>query len=124
MSVKFNTADLIGLKLALRDLSPKRLLSGELDDFAEDVIDYAGWYPPPLATSNRTGNLGKSWEYDIHGMEVTITNYASYAGYVHGDEQIDVHAQTGWRLLADAANDKVDDLIHRLLQKAGNIWRN
>ena len=108
---------------ALAALEPGRLMQDEGRDFAQDVIMVTGMYPPPLPTSRRTGQLGRSWYHQVMGLDVDIKNLAPYAGYVHGDEQTFRHRLTGWKRLRDEIENALDRLIERLERRAEELWR-
>ena len=72
-------------------------------------------------------NLGKKWHVRRLGSGGTeIGNVASYAKYVHGDEQAKAMAAIGWRKLKDVASEKTDKIrvvyqkwINRLIRRLG-----
>jgi len=55
--------------------------------------------------------LGKQWNVAVNGYKTTIGNRASYAGWVHGDEQAkgmskNAKIPKGWRKLTEVAKEK------------------
>lgn len=79
-------------------------------------------------SSGSSENLGKQWTTKTNPGDnsFTIGNRASYAPYVHGDEQAKVMDAIGWRKLAEVAEEKIDAIqkiiqgwIDRLIVKAG-----
>ena len=127
IEVTIPPADLIEFDLALKNLSPEKLLQGEWLPFATDVMLTAGNYPPdfPGNTYVRTGNLWESWGRDVESpLSASVYNSALYAGYVQGTtEQLAVHAGHGWKKLIDVGTKKVEVFIKHLLDKAERIWR-
>ena len=78
-------------------------------------------------TKHVSENLGKKWHVRRLGSGGTeIGNVASYAKYVHGDEQAKAMAAIGWRKLKDVASEKTDKIrvvyqkwINRLIRRLG-----
>lgn len=56
---------------------------------------------------NNSENLGKQWTTKREGWTARIGNRASYAKWVHGDEQAAAMAKIGWRKLFDVAKEKI-----------------
>lgn len=56
------------------------------------------------ATSER---LGTQWYVRSIGLGAAIGNRASYAQWVHGEEQATKMGEKGWRKLVDVAQDKI-----------------
>lgn len=93
--------------------------------------------PPPFyvrgqGTQTMSGNRGNSerlgtrWTTDAQPLQVRIGNIASYAPYVHGEEQASFMAPKGWRKIGEVAQEKVADItrvvqgwIDRLIVRAG-----
>jgi hypothetical protein len=78
------------------------------------MIGYGGGLVP----GKYSENLGAQWVYEItpteHGADGTITNRASYSGYVHGDlqdehPQVPWHAEIGWPIMADVVRAQVGE---------------
>lgn len=125
IEVKVEPRDLIKLNLAMKQLDAAVLLQGEWDPFMTRVIELVGKYPPdfPDNTYVRTGHLGRSWTQEVlNPLQARIGNDAIYAGYVHGHEQIALHAGHGWKHLFDEANRLATVLVEQLWQKAMRIW--
>jgi len=57
-------------------------------------------------------NLGKQWYEQRSGMDMRIGNRASYARYVHGEEQAKAMTMKGkkWKQLFKTAKEKVGDI--------------
>ena len=61
------------------------------------------------SNSGKSENLGKRWsvkKYQRYG--VVIANNASYAQYVHGENQARVMEAIGWRKLSDVVVEKLE----------------
>jgi len=63
--------------------------------------------------------LGKQWVVQRKGFNTVIGNTASYARYVHGEEQAKAMAGIGWKKLFDTAKEKLKDI-----QKVYQAWVN
>lgn len=81
-------------------------------------------------SGNRYGSeqLGKRWNVKtlVVRIGVRIANLASYAPYVHGDEQARFHGARGWRKLHETALEQIgmftitfNKWISRLLKDKG-----
>jgi len=123
IKAEIRASDLAELKRDLKALQLKNLLRGELDPLGASIIQKAGAYPPPTANSRRTGRLGRSWQSKVWDMKLEVENYASYAGYVHGEEQTATHRATGWKRLFEVASTQTDKLMKKLSDKIDRIWR-
>jgi len=108
---------------ALQKLYPRRILPPLLNDFGGRVIREMEVYPPPAENSERTGQLGRSWYHKVFGLDVTIGNLATYAGYVHGEEQRPYHGARGWKKLLGVVEDEADKLVKAIERKIDAIWR-
>jgi hypothetical protein len=115
--------DIEGLYRALDGLDPVKLAGPLLRNFATGIIDVTSVYPPPVAASQRTGELGRSWSQSIHGLDVEIRNEAVYAGWVQGEEQVPYHKAHGWLNLFDVAIVHLDKFILELAERAESVWR-
>lgn len=89
------------------------------------------YYVRGRGTQTASGNkynserLGTQWYVEPEGLGTRIGNRASYAKWVHGEEQAHFMAPKGWRKLLEVAEEKrdkitkvyqawVDKLIHDL----------
>ena len=66
--------------------------------------------------------LGKQWNVAVNGYKTTIGNSASYAKWVHGDEQAKGMSKNatipkGWRKLTEVAKEKT-----KVITKIYNAW--
>ncbi len=59
------------------------------------------------ATSER---LGTQWTTATKGFSTEIGNRASYAKWVHGEEQASFMGPKGWRKLTDVVKEKMSDI--------------
>lgn len=55
-------------------------------------------------------NLGKQWYAQRTGADMRIGNRASYARWVHGEEQAKAMGRIGWKKLFETAKEKLDDI--------------
>ena len=64
------------------------------------------------ASGNRgeSERLGTKWNVTRRGYETRISNPASYARYVHGEEQAGAMAEIGWLKLWDTAKKKLKEI--------------
>ena len=118
--------DLRRFKVDLKGLKPEKVLPPILGPFGRAVVEKAGWYPPdfPDNTYVRTGHLGRSWYYKLIGsLEVEVGNTAVYAGWVHGPEQISIHAGHKWRRLFETGDKMINGLIEKIADRVGQLWR-
>jgi hypothetical protein len=113
----------------------------------DDVIREAGRYPPETeANSPRPGGwyergygprwqggrggsrtseqLGKQWRREAGDREVTISNMASYAAFVHGEWQVGFHAARGWKKLSDTAQAMIPKMVQRIEEQIHRILGN
>lgn len=84
-----------------------------------------GWHSPTTQyyTSER---LGTQWTVEPSTYQVTISNKASYAPYVHGEEQSRLMELYGWRKLVDVAREQLSEaariyqaFVDRLIKRLG-----
>jgi hypothetical protein len=75
---------------------------------------------------NNSERLGTQWTVKSNDLKTTIGNRASYARWVHGEEQAHFMAPKGWRKLTDVATEKIPVItqiyqawINRLIKKLG-----
>lgn len=118
--------DLREFHLAMRGLHPNRLFKGEWLPFVKAVAREAGHYPPdfPGNTYTRTGNLERNWRYAVLSpTSAEVGNAAHYAGYVHGHEQISLHAAHGWRRLFEIGDRRLAAFIKKIEAKVSRLWR-
>jgi hypothetical protein len=93
------------------------------------------YYLRGRGTQNKSGNVGNSerlgtqwYTRPIGAMGTEIGNRASYAQYVHGEEQAQAMGAIGWRQLVEVAKEKgaaiqavFDKWIKYTLRKVGLV---
>ena len=57
--------------------------------------------------------LGTQWTIQRRGYSTHIGNRASYAKWVHGDEQASWMANIGWRKLKEVAKEKIKPITRK-----------
>ena len=57
--------------------------------------------------TGKSENLGKQWYVKQIGLDTEIGNRASYARWVHGDEQASFMKPKGWRILTEVVQEKI-----------------
>jgi len=62
-------------------------------------------------------NLGKQWYTKSENFKTEIGNRASYAHWVHGEDQASFMAPKGWRKLLDVVTEKMPQIT-----KVYNAW--
>jgi hypothetical protein len=55
-------------------------------------------------------NLGTQWVVKAQDFKTTISNRASYAKWVHGEEQASFMAPKGWRKLFETAKERAGSM--------------
>ena len=126
IDAKINPKDVLKLKIAMRNLDPKMLFEGEWDPLLNKTVDVVGTYPPDFIgnTYKRTGNLGRNWRGRVNNpLSAQVENLAVYAGYVHGHEQIALHAGHGWKNLYSEGEKLAAEFIKKIAEKVDRIWR-
>ncbi len=74
------------------------------------------YYIRGVGTQTQSGNylnserLGTKWNVTQRGAEITVSNPASYAPRVHGEEQIGTMDIIGWKKLYDTAKKKIKQI--------------
>ena len=68
--------------------------------------------------------LGKKWSIDPGAEQVTISNAASYAAYVHGEWQAGFHAARGWRQLKTVAEEMMPKIVEGIQRQLARILGN
>ena len=79
------------------------------------------YYERGMGTQYASGNSGTSetlseqWNVAVNGYKTVVGNRASYAGWIHGDEQArgmgpNARIPKGWRKLTDVAKEKVQEI--------------
>ena len=121
ISVEIDPDDLRELMKDLKALRPDNLVKPNLDPMGKKIIQIAGKYPPPSGYP-RTGHLGRSWIHQVFGLDLKIGNLASYAGWVHGQEQITVHRNRGWKRVFEVMEEQVSKLLDKIQKEIDKLW--
>ena len=86
----------------------------------------AGTVYPSGIVSMTSETLSEHWKVSANTYKTTISNRASYARWVHGDEQASFHKPRGWRKLTEVAKEKTKAItkiynasVDRVLRKIG-----
>jgi hypothetical protein len=58
----------------------------------------------------------------LNSTSAEVSNAATYAGYVHGEEQIALHGKHGWKRLFDVGEERLVDFIKKMVDKVERIW--
>lgn len=71
-----------------------------------------GTWTSAARNTGKSENLGKKWYIrSANSYSTEIGNTASYAKYVHGDQQNRYLTVIGWRRLTDVVNDKMGSIV-------------
>lgn len=147
IEMEINDKQLQDLLRSLDDLGMERLLQPILKLIGESVIAEVRSYPPdtiansPLnprghwyergyGTKFASGRgyqtserLGDKWWYKLIYGGVKIGNAATYAGWVHGEEQAAFHKERGWKQLLKTAVDELPEIIRKIGRQIDRIWK-
>jgi len=66
---------------------------------------------------NTSEKLNLQWRTEVGDRELTLSNAASYAFYVHGDGQPGFHARRGWKKLGPTVAELMPRLVDGLRRK-------
>ena len=122
ITIEYDPRQVKSLLKALNKLDVRHLIMPELKVVGKSVIKVIEPYPPPVATSKRTGYLGKQW-FDVLGKDsLRLGNAAIFAGYVVGEEQRDYHKRHGWKNLIDVIGDEMKGFMEKVGKRADKIW--
>jgi len=125
ITAEIDPRDLREFHIAMKGLHPEVLFKDEWLPFVKGIAEIAGEYPPdfPGNTYTRTGNLGRDWRYAVLSpTSAEVGNAAVYAGYVHGHEQIPLHAGHGWRRLFEIGDKRLAAFIQKIEAKVSRLW--
>lgn len=125
ITAEIDPRDLREFLVDMKGLRPEELFKDEWLPFVKAVGEEAGEYPPdfPGNTYDRTGNLGRNWKYAVLSpTSAEVGNPAVYAGYVHGREQIELHAGHGWRRLFEIGDKRLVEFIKKIEAKVSRLW--
>ena len=138
---EWDPADLARVQRAMDKLDEEHLARPMYYQMGTTISAAAGLYPmwtdsPPYpyyirgrGTQYSAGyndlkseNLGKQWGTSVYPGYLKIKNAASYAGWVHGEEQTATHKAHGWKQLLQTAKDEMPGLIKKLEARALQLW--
>ena len=126
--VEFNPRDLVEFELALKRLDAEVLIKREWEPFLDNFVEVVSKYPPPKEGSKyvRTGNLLRQWQEPkvLDPLTAQVMNIAGYAGWVHGQEQVGFHQETGWIQAFKKGRELIDHLVEKIGDRAERIWGN
>lgn len=148
IEMEVDDAQLADLLRSLDELQMERLLWPVMQVIGESVIakvrpypsdtmansplnPQGHWYERGYGTKFASGRgyetserLGDRWWYRlIYGPGVKIGNAATYAGWVHGEEQTAFHKERGWKRLLKTATDELDEIMRKIERQIDRIWR-
>jgi hypothetical protein len=141
-TLEYDSADLARLQRALDKMDMQHLAQPMFQQIGDDIGGKAGVYPqwtdtaPPWPywkrgsgwisasgkSSGTSQRLGDQWRTIVGIDTITIKNAATYAGYVHGPEQTEVHKTHGWLKLLDVAIKELPGVIKKLEARALKLW--
>jgi len=139
----YDSEDMARLQRTLAKLDSKHLFGDMANAIGMDIRGKASVYPPASAANappypyyergwgTRTGpssgrqtseRLSTKWYHTVYPDYLKIGNVATYAGYVHGEEQNPIHGHRGWKKLLDVAKEQLPGIIKKLEAQALKIW--
>lgn len=130
IELELDDKQLASLLKSLDNLDMEHMVDPVLETIGESVIAKVKPYPPVPAhsryqrgTDPRSERLGDKWWYKLIYHGVTVGNAASYAGWVHGEEQVSFHKATGWKQLLKTAQDELGAILTKIEKQIDKIWR-
>ena len=136
--IKVTIKDGVGNKLALLGKKAIQAMKPAGQEAANEVLDTEGLrrYPPATEANQpptpyyirgvgmqyNGGNDGSSerygsrWKVASEPTKTTITNAASYSGYLGGEQQAGHMAAKGWRKITDVIKEKMPKIV-RIYEK-------
>ena len=124
IEAEINPRDLLEFHIAMDHLYPEKILEGEWRPFLVPLKRELRTYPPKLPGQKyvRTFNLKRNWQYAVLSpTSAEVTNAASYAGWVQGIEQADIHVGR-WSRMVDVGTKHLAEFVEKLAAKAGRVW--
>ena len=98
-------------------------------DRATSMALYGRWYKRGTGTILESGKtyftsekLGERWYRRVFSNYVEVGNLASYAGWVHGPDQVPYHKERGWKQLLVVATEELPELLRKILEQITRIW--
>jgi len=139
--LEWDSQDLARLQRALDKLDEEHLARPMYSEIGTTIHKAAGVYPswydtPPYPyyirgrgtqwsasyNDERSQNLRERWWVQVFPNYLKVGNAATYAGYVHGEEQTDTHRRHGWKKLLQTAKDVMPAVIKKLEARALALW--
>lgn len=136
--IELDSADLKRLHKALDRLGRADMLQPVLKAIALDIKGKTKVYPPaPIYTGptwyergygmrpygkQTSERLGNRWYVTSFPTYSEVGNLASYAGWVHGEEQAHFHKARGWKQLLKVATDEMPNLVKKAKAQILKIW--
>lgn len=112
----------------LRDQAGKYPPSGDWNNPAE-LRWYERGYGPKWRTASgeikgkkTSENLRKKWYVKPDKDSVLVGNNASYALYVHGEQQPKFHKDHGWKKLLETAVEQADEILKDIEAAFLQMW--
>jgi hypothetical protein len=139
----FDSEDFARLQRTLAKLDQEHIFKPMANAIGMDIRGVASVYPPASEANRppypfyergwgtRTGpnsgrqtseRLSTKWYHTVFPDYLKIGNTASYAGYVHGEEQNPIHAHRGWKKLLAVAKERLPGIIRKLEAQALKVW--
>lgn len=141
LTLEWDSADLARLQRALEKLDEEHLARPMYYEIGSTIHKAAGVYPawhdtPPYPyyirgrgtqfsasyNDQKSENLGKRWYVKVFPHYLLVGNAASYAGWVHGEEQTATHQSHGWKKLLETAKQELPGVIKKLEDRAQKLW--
>lgn len=138
---EWDSEDLARLDRALSKLDEEDLARPMYYEIGSTIHKAAGVYPqwtdsPPYPyyirgrgtqysesyNDQRSENLRERWWVKVFPHYLKVGNAASYAGWVHGEEQTETHKKHGWKKLLDTAKKEMPGIIKKLEARALKLW--
>ena len=122
--VSIDPKDLAEFHIAMENLDPEKVLKEEWRSLLVPLKRELRTYPAeiPGQKYKRTGNLKRNWQYAVlSAKSAEVSNMASYAGWVQGVGQAEVH-QGRWSIMMEVGERHLQEWIEKLSAKIGRIW--
>jgi hypothetical protein len=85
------------------------------------------WYKKngSIGGKQTSETLGKNWHVTPNksGMYVVVDNRASYAKYVHGEEQAKFHGARGWKKLVETTKENSKQILENMKLAFEQAWK-
>jgi len=139
--MEWDSEDLARLQRALDKLDEEHLARPMYYEIGTTIHKAAGIYPtwtdsPPYPyyirgrgtqfsagyNDEKSQNLRERWWVSVFPGYLKVGNAATYAGWVHGEEQTSTHADHGWKKLLQTAKEVMPGVIKKLEARALALW--